>query len=408
MMSSASRRGISSAALISKPKHLESSLVFIAGLSVVFFEYGNYWSWHFWAKWALIVGIFSVVFSCVVARRTTIWFLPIFLTSLMSALNIGIWLPNRLTEFRDMVHPLDASLLPLVTQFALQKGALYAYLIVVVVGLAFVWLPKACAPGVRGLLAFLSYASAACTLTQVNLMSHQRGAFSGNTGMNGSLIAVTLPFWLDSMPGVRLRVVSVVVALAAILLTQTSVPIGVLAVVLVAYALSRYPLRLRASALVAVLVGALLAFGAIASRDSFLSSSGRFEVWGKLLPWFDVNNFWWTGTGLGTATTIIPYAQGQMHADRFGWFIFMHSEPLQILCEMGIPGLVAALAAFGWTACRAFRHPVLFASLMGIAAESLFNYPLRLPLSCVSAVLVVWLILLESRKVSDGKAAPRN
>lgn len=374
---------------------LAPPLAFISGIAVLFFEYGDYWSWHFWSKWALCVAIFSTVFSWEVSKRTSLWFFPILAYSLLSAVNSGgIWAANH---FNGFVDAMSGRMLDDATQFAIHKGGLYAYLTLVMVGLCLVWLPRASKAGVRHLLAFISFASTACTIAQMDMPSHTRGAFSGNTGMNGSLIAVTLPFWLALVPGKGLKAISAALAVSAILLTQTSIPIGVLAVVAMAYAFSKFMRRGVFTPHMVEGVIALFVAGAWASRDSFLSSSGRFEVWSKIFPWWAANGFQWTGTGLGTATTLIPYAQSVMKSERFGWFIFMHSEPLQILWELGIPGLVFALVAFTWTAWRAFRHPILFASLMGIAAQGLFNYPLRLPISCVSAVLVLWLVLNEER-----------
>lgn len=373
----------------------ESLGVFIAGLALLFFEVGPYWAWHYWNKWALVVGIFSLAFSWKIAKRTSLWFMPILSISLVSAASVSVWGPNRYVTFWDQVHPLDATPPPALMQFAIHNGALYTYLTVVMAALALVWLPKAAKSGVTSLLAFVAFASSVCTLTQLGLPAQTRGAFSGNPSMNGCLIATLLPFLFEMKTHRYVRVALAGLGLAAILATQSSVPIGVAAVVLISYCASRCRVTTSTVALASLGCVGLLLAGAWVSRDAFFSSSGRFETWAVFFHWLDLNSLWWTGTGLGSASTIMPYVQTLMKADQGGWFIFMHSEPLQILFEMGIPGLIAAILAFAWTACRAFRHPVLFASLMGIAAESLFDYPLRLPISCVSAVLTVWLILQE-------------
>jgi len=110
----------------------------------------------------------------------------------------------------------------------------------------------------------------------------------------------------------------------------------------------------------------------------------RGQIWGLTLQAVTAN--FPLGTGLGTFTGIYAL-QEDPAATTVAWVNHVHNDYLELLLELGVPGLLLMLAFFGWfivQTVRVWRSP--FASLFGKAAtiaaaamlaHSIVDYPLR-------------------------------
>ena len=130
--------------------------------------------------------------------------------------------------------------------------------------------------------------------------------------------------------------------------------------------------------------------------DGFFSQSGRFEVWKLLFNWWKVNASWLLGTGTGTFQWIGPTLQinadpNQVH----GFFIFMHSDYLQVLFEQGIVGLVLVLIMSMVCIYRSVRYPWLFASCLSSVVVLSLQFPLRFLFSQLLILILMRLCLDE-------------
>jgi O-antigen ligase len=165
-----------------------------------------------------------------------------------------------------------------------------------------------------------------------------------------------------------------------------------------------------------VAVAALLALAVWANREGLAErlettrtpEVGRPVIWAETMPL--VGDFWLTGTGVGT------YAQAMLkyQRTRIGTlFNDAHSEYLQLLAEGGVLLTAAVLVAL-WYWLRVARqrlaqdtHELLWirvgaaAGLCGLAVQSLFDSPLRMPANALLAAALAALVTHEPRWLVD-------
>lgn len=366
----------------------KSLLVFIPGISLLFFSYGNYWSSHWYAKWALIVAVFSVFYSWYISLRSSLLFFPILCLSLLSGVYIGIWNDNIYLKTSDA----------LMFQ-SISKGAFYSYLTLVMASFLVVHLPKTLDKYVENYLGFISISSILYTIFEMakGMTSYTAGAFSGNSSMNACLIACTMPFALKSIPNPLARMLILIATGVACILSHSSIGIGTYIVVCLLLEMrtrgaSFKEVFIRLSALSFPLLWALRCVPV-----TWLSSSGRMTVWKSIMSWWYAHSNIWFGAGIGTGISLFPSIQKMYGTSATGYYLWMHSEPLQILFELGIFGAVSALIAFAYLCFKSWKSPHLFASLIGFGSCSIADYPLRLPIHCTAVTLLAWLIIKKEK-----------
>jgi O-antigen ligase len=88
-----------------------------------------------------------------------------------------------------------------------------------------------------------------------------------------------------------------------------------------------------------------------------------------------------------------PAFRVPVQAEGIVWYREAHNDYLQVLVEMGIPGLLLALWAAGACLRAAERDPWLTASLAGLLAHEVVDFPLQIP---AVAALFVTLAALRS------------
>lgn len=234
---------------------------------------------------------------------------------------------------------------------------------------------------------FLRFITAACAVA-VAWTFIDPGAYSGNPSMNGTLIAFALPIalWhLRTRP--MLWVLLFIFALIAIFWVQASVPVGVFAVTALSYAYAKKEFRVFGSIMVVAL---LCGIGYAIDPANFLSSTGRFESYVRVLGWIYHSDSWAFGHGLGSYPLI---ANAVARAENVHVLkTWAHSDWIQILFELGFVGLFAALACAWFTLRKAFRRPWLFAACAGYAAAMMFNFPVHLPVHAFIGAALLWLV----------------
>lgn len=173
----------------------------------------------------------------------------------------------------------------------------------------------------------------------------------------------------------------------AIFCTKTSVPVGVLAVVIWSYTIFKH----KAYMLGIVLFLIALSVGLTLDPQHFLSSSDRFEMY--RLTWNEMllrNNLWF-GQGLSTFQ-FYGQAIQQLNNHMVDYiYVWLHNDILQLTFECGIIGLILFL----YMAYSAIRINILkkqyikLSCCLGYLAACMFNYPWHLALT---AIFGLWLI----------------
>lgn len=321
---------------------------------------GGFWNRYWYGPWAVLIAFAILSFAFYVGNRLHWTLVPFTLSTLLSSLWVYGWFGNDYTGWA------------VGDQAALKSSSLYASLAFVLLLLACVRL-KDYTEHLRKLLGVVCLLATIWTLCQFQSIPFKRVGFAGNASMNGCLIAVTLPFMLSALLKVRSAnvIVPILTCLAAIAvsMTSTSVPVGVLCVVLLTLYLSKFTILLVA------FIAAIEC--SLQGSAAFFSPSDRFSMWRVFMEW------WWYatdhlfGAGAGVSTVLLPSIQKArgMNGNFFMWF---HSDPLQVLFEQGAIGAVTLFVAFVGVAWKSRRDRALLASVLGFAAASVFNYPTHL------------------------------
>jgi hypothetical protein len=356
------------------------------GLAAFFFHLGGYWSATWWSKWFVLTLGFECFFAMYVARKTSWWYAPILLTALVSSTAMAFWAQKIYSSEFD----------PLI-EIVLQKDALFAWITVVASTLFFANWKSEWAYGGRIFLTSLWAIGITVFTTMPRGMPPNNGWQFGNPSMAGCLLAVLLPYIWQKV-AVRLQLVATFLTVLVAWRLGASQPIGVLAVVIFV-GLKNFPLRLS-------MIGALIFGGFHFLGRDFLDNNGRFEIYHMAWNWSRSHGLFWTGWGAGSAQTVMPLIQLMKDSTEKTFFLWLHSDWLQILIEYGVFGFVFSLLAFGKLAHRAATQGNACdqAALWGFAAMALFNYPLRTPLTFFCLLMVCCFIQSSSESTAQTDA----
>lgn len=357
-------------------------MVTLAGLSVLFFHYGSYWSSTWSSKWSLLLAFFALVVSVRAGQKAS-WFLfPVIFYCLISAWSVGIWPANLYVSIADPI-----------SLMALEKNSMYAFITII----ASVWfLTDVTLKDAKLLLAGMWII---LMLERVFILKGQGSYLIGNASMDGCLIAALAPFFWSILPDIHdlgdwLIIPFWFMSWFAVYKTDASAPVAVLFVSTLCYMLSRFRASWINMACWAIPFGAVLAAAGELSvhHQPFIHDSGRFAIWRLSYDWWRAHANIWFGTGFGTAQVLIPLLQAANDPKQTTMFLWLHNEWLQILFEGGIVGVLCALMAWGYFLLRSFKRPELFASFCAFSVMACFNYPLRLAVHCFCLLLVCCLI----------------
>jgi hypothetical protein len=232
--------------------------------------------------------------------------------------------------------------------------------------------------------------SSVVTLFQLGGAPWTRMGVSGNSSMNGCLIALTLPIALHRLgKGVApkaMQGVMLALALVAIFATQASIPVGVLALITF-YSATWW---LAPMSLSVIALGYFL-------DPAFLSSSGRFQGWSMITKWWWESGHILTGWGTG-AGAVIFNEQRQANPAFKHMAIWAHNDFLQVLFDNGVAGLLAMLAVMLAAMIHSYARPWLFKSIIAYAATMFFNFPLHVPIHASVGACLLWLAFRGKRE----------
>lgn len=207
----------------------------------------------------------------------------------------------------------------------------------------------------------------------------RRGIIGTNASLNGCLIAVTIVF----MEGHRNRWVNLALFLLpveAIFSSGTSVPVGVLALMVLSY--------IRVDPKSSLALGASVLITGYFHTPRFLQDSGRFWTWQHSFLWWVKNTNVWIGTGNGTFFIIGPLVHNLYGSTSDMLFIWAHNDWLQTLIEQGIVGLSIFITLFLLVLYKSWNRKYLFAGSLGYGAISFFNFPAHSPLLAIVGILL--------------------
>ena len=156
--------------------------------------------------------------------------------------------------------------------------------------------------------------------------------------------------------------------------------------------------RFRPYFLTGVIVLVTVAY--LHSYGAYFDGGERLHKWRQMLSiWKSSGSYVLFGVGPGTFTWQSMAADNWVQPS-YKYFLWMHSDWLQILFELGLVGFTLAVATFYRAVKLAWSKPRLLAAVFGAAAFGLTYYPLHFALSAV-VVGMIFSWALSKTKVSS-------
>lgn len=248
-----------------------------------------------------------------------------------------------------------------------------------------------------GLVAF-GLADAVVTIGQTVIGSGGymlRHGVIGNASLNGTMLAMILPFAVPVRMHRAWQIVPSVVICGAALVTEGVVPTMTILSCVVTMVWGW-------RGIVVAMSSAVIALLAVPLNDN-----GRWHVQGMAWSWFRGRASNWFGEGPGSYAVYAPWIE-RYYAPSDSVFIWLHNDWLQILIEWGALGLLVAVGVYAYAWARAGRDRRHQAFLAALAVGMLGNYPWRHPLTalvCLSGLAVVCLHRGDLRRDKHGNPA---
>lgn len=185
----------------------------------------------------------------------------------------------------------------------------------------------------------------------------------------------------------------VLVCSSAVLWVHTVTALMVLVVGLTA----RYCKRLWLAGPI-LLAGAAGLYRAFPAK--FQDGNGRFEVWHQVLAYFTAHS-WQTqlfGEGAGSTPVLVPLIQLSHGTNPAGlqFFMYLHSDWLQILFEFGLAGFACAVYLYIVALHRSRGRWYLTSSLLAYGAAMVSGFPLHSPILALLGLVLMGVSLTEA------------
>lgn len=233
-------------------------------------------------------------------------------------------------------------------------------------------------------------------------LNNSCGGIMINPSMNGCMLAATLPLVIRNLHGPYSYLLAFL-SLCAIFFSNSSIAIGMLGIGAVAYLFLFIEMSWQkklSAAITALLI--LAAIGFVVSDDGALNPNGRTWAYQFFMgKWLKNPINIPFGVGFGTFGVFSQNLQGHFTGGVNGWWLWLHSDWLQSLFELGVIGFISitltyfyALARLYW---QGFKHE--FLALLMYGAMAAVNYPVRLSLS---AALGAWLMVVALAKEEEN------
>jgi hypothetical protein len=218
----------------------------------------------------------------------------------------------------------------------------------------------------------------------------------GNSAPNGMFIATCFPFIFSMKIGKKEKITLATINIIAIILLQASIPIGVLIVAMFSMILlSKLPKKHK---ITMVFIPIVIFLTAYLYDSRLLNDSNRIDFYKIVINDFINNRNIYFGTGTGTFNV---YSIGMQIVNNFmikQWFMWCHSDWLQILYENGIIGILLALYVLVSALIKSRKNLALVSAISAYASAMIFSYPLHY---AHTALLACFLILLAFSEKTD-------
>lgn len=231
--------------------------------------------------------------------------------------------------------------------------------------------------------------------------------FFHEPSMDGIFIAVTYPllifknrFNINNFKklNILLYLFTFIIPIIAIIVTKSSIPVGVLAVVFSSFIIFKVNIKTINKILISSFVFILIiALGYLYTGPNIFSDSMRFMAYKLFLHYFFelFNLHIAIGTGTGTFAYWGPMIQQINSFLKGQYFVWAHNDWLQLMIENGIIGIVIYLNMAYWVLNMAIKSKKIYliTSFLAYMAAMCFNYPLHMATHAFLGCLIVRAII---------------
>lgn len=222
----------------------------------------------------------------------------------------------------------------------------------------------------------------------------QPGGIMNNPSVDATFIALTLPaifYRLKDKPLTHLKWTFALLIVAATIISKSNTGLAIICFEGILYVTLRFKKSLYTALAIFASLPTILAIQ-ILLGDKFAHSSGRYSIWKiSIAQWVDLHRYIF-GTGSGTFRVLGPQAQ-RLNLVGQDW-IWMHNEPLQVLFEQGIIGLLALCILFVYM-LKGSKQIWLKVTVLAMFVGSLTQMPFRMYPFALFYALVCRLSLLS-------------
>lgn len=186
------------------------------------------------------------------------------------------------------------------------------------------------------------------------------GGVVGNPSISAGLLVTMLPLFFRNA---KKDWPNLVIVALSVFVSKSSIALGLLMVFLaIHFCIEKRMFFLGLWAAGASFIGGFFMFG----KGELFNSSNRFKVWAYMMDYWDA---WWNipmGTGLGTYKVFSLTLQEDKNLDPNAWWSTLHNEWLQVVFELGVLGIILALAVYAIALRRSLfnGHKAIFYSLI--------------------------------------------
>jgi len=217
-----------------------------------------------------------------------------------------------------------------------------------------------------------------------------QGQYAGimlNLSMDATFIACLYPYILQKQMPFKNSLCGLfkLLPVVAIVICKSSIGIGAFCLGFIVYSLlTFYQTKTPKRALFFILGIPLAVFTiAIFNDPELFSTNMRYENWVRSMKFFKLHINQLFGSGIGNYWSIGPTIENN------GKFIFMHSDWLQALFELGYVGLAIIFSLFVHILIKTFHNPWLFSCVLTYSASALFNMPTKFALTSLFGILLI-------------------
>lgn len=332
----------------------------------------------YWGQWYIFTALSALIVSIEISKKYHPFISIAWLSTIMSSMSIYSLKGNAYQHFDRLGQTSVDYVTAKATVYTLSAGAFM------------LMIQRKHLDFIDRLIPIIYFVHIAVLIMQKIIGLQIYSGLIANSSMAASFIAIICPLVFDYFEDKEGKITTVVSAILGLYVCQSSIGYVAFVVGLCTYLAFKYKVQIYAFILSIV----LLFFGTLFDYQ-FISfwNIDRFKAWRMYLDHRLDFGSMLTGWGKGLFFILGPHLQKINHFQDDGktWWIWAHSDVIQLLLEQGVLGVCLYASAAFIIFRDAWKHVGVFASLIAFGITSAGNYPFEYPL-----FILIFIYLLKT------------